>query len=337
MKKVLALVVAAVFCSSLAFANGAADSGAAGAKDGKKKYVVAMIPKLKGIDYFNACEQGAKEAADELGIDFIFDGPIEGRVDQQIEMISNWISQGVDAILVSPNDPNAIAPILKKARSRGIKVLSWDADAAKDARDFLVNQATPEAIGFKLMDNMAAQIGANGSYAIVTASLTDANQNSWIDAIKKRQAEKYPSMKLLTILPSETDQQLAFKRTQEIIKTYPGVQGVFGLSSMAFPGCAEAVIAEGVQGKVVVEGLSTPNGMRKFVKEGTVKNVVLWNPIDLGYLTMYATKAVLDGTLKDGTSSITAGRLGTKQVVGDEVLLGDPYVFTIENIDKFNF
>lgn len=311
-------------------------AGGLGFADGKR-YTMAMIPKLKGIDYFNACEQGAREAAKELNVDLIFDGPIEGRVDQQVEMISNWISQRVDAILVSPSDPDAIAPILKKARAAGIKVLTWDADAAKGARDYLVNQASEEAIGFKLMDNMAAQIGPKGEFAIVTASLTDANQNAWIKAIKARQASRYPKTKLLAIVPSETDQQLAFKRTQELIKAYPTMKGVFGLSSMAFPGCAEAIVAEGKAGKIVVEGLSTPSGMRQFVKDGVVKNVTLWNPIDLGYLTIYAAKAALDGKLKPGSTKVDGGKLGVKTVIGDQVMLGDPYVFTKDNIDNFKF
>jgi rhamnose transport system substrate-binding protein len=336
MRKSIALIAMAILIVAMTFAEGSKEKGAAPAA-GARKYTMAMIPKLKGIDYFNACEQGAREAAKELGVDLIYDGPIEGRVDQQIEMISNWISQRVDAILVSPNDPTAIAPILKKARAAGIKVLTWDADAAKDARDFLINQASAEAIGFKLMDNMAAQIGETGEFAIVTAGLTDANQNSWIDAIKVRQAAKYPKTKLLAIVPSETDQQLAFKRTQELIKTYPTMKGVFGLSSMAFPGCAEAIVAEGKAGKIVVEGLSTPSGMRSFVKDGVVKNVTLWNPIDLGYLTIYAAKATLDGTLKAGSTKVAGGKLGDKVVNGDEVMLGDPYVFTKANIDNFKF
>lgn len=328
MRRSLALILLLVFVLSLfSFST----YGAA------KKITVAMIPKLKGIDYFNACEEGAKDAAAQLNIDLIYDGPIEGRVDQQIEMINTWISQRVDAICVSPNDPAAIAPIMKKAMKAGIKVITWDADSNPDARQFFVNQATAEAIGFKLVDCMVEEIGADKSIAIVTAGLTDANQNSWIAAMKKRMAEKYSKMKLLKIVPSETDQQLAFKVTQDLIKTYPEMKGVFGISSMAFPGAAEAVKASGMAGKISIVGLSTPSGMRQFVKDGTVKNVVLWNPVDLGYLTMYTVRALYDKQLKAGSTSLKAGKLGVKKVVKDQVLLGDPYVFTKDNIDNFKF
>jgi rhamnose transport system substrate-binding protein len=325
-KKIISLVLIVVFLFSIVSFYGAG-----------KKLTVAMIPKLKGIDYFNACENGAKEAAKELGIDLIYDGPIEGRVDQQIEMIDNWIAQKVDFICVSPNDPNAIAPVLKKAMKAGIKVGSWDADAAKDARNYFINQATYEAIGFMLVDKMVEETGADAPVAIVTAGLTDANQNAWIDAMKKRMSSKYPKLKLLKIVPSETSQELAFKVTTDLIKTYPEMKGVWGISSMAFPGCAEAVKQAGKSGKIAVGGLSTPSGMRSFVKDGTVKSVTLWNPVDLGYLTMYAVKAIADGKGKITTSTIKAGKLGEKKVVKDEVLLGDPYVFNAGNIDQFTF
>lgn len=91
-------------------------------------------------------------------------------------------------------------------------------------------------------------------------------------------------------------------------------------------------------GKVAVVGLATPNPMKPFVASGCVKSVVLWKPIDLGYAAVYVLRAVVDGTLKPGDTSVEAGRLGTLQVVnGSEVLLGLPFIFTPENINDFDF
>ncbi|MCA1597179.1 MAG: autoinducer 2 ABC transporter substrate-binding protein, partial [Chloroflexi bacterium] len=63
----------------------------------------------------------------------------------------------------------------------------------------------------------------------------------------------------------------------------------------------------------------------------------LWNPIDLGYLTVYAARGLADGTLKPGATSVSAGRLGKKAVSGDQVLLGTPMLFTKKNIGQFHF
>jgi ABC-type sugar transport system substrate-binding protein len=202
----------------------------------------------------------------------------------------------------------------------------------------MVNQATAEEIGFALVDAMAEDLGgenARGDVAVVTASLTAANQNEWMKHMKVR-LEKYPGLKLVATKPSNEDQKLAFSVTQDLMKAYPNLKGVFAISSVAFPGAAEAVKQGGKTGQVFVTGLSTPNDMRSYVKEGTVRSVILWNTKDLGYLTVYAARALVDGELKKD-SKFKAGRLGEKEVRGDNVLLGETLKFTKENIDKFDF
>ena len=226
---------------------------------------IAVMPKLIGIDYFNACKQGAEEAAKELGdIDLQYDGPTEAKVDKQVEMIDTWVTQRVNAIAVACNDPVAIAPALKKARDAGITVVTYDADADAKAseRQFFVNQCSADSIARALTDEMAAQVGPDAKTAIVTSSMTAPNQNDWMRRMLKYRREKYPQMQLLTVRPSEEDQQLAFQRTQSILKAYPDVEGIWGISSVAFPGAAEGVQKAGKSGKVAVVGLSTPRAWR---------------------------------------------------------------------------
>jgi ABC-type sugar transport system substrate-binding protein len=298
------------------------------------------MPKLIGIDYFNACEKGAKEAADELGdVELIYDGPTEDKVDEQIRMIDAWIARGVDAIAVAANDPVAIAPALKRAKDAGIAVITYDADAdaARSGRTFFVNQASADAIAKALVDEMAQQTGGEGEYAIVTSSLTAPNQNDWMKRMESYRAKVFPKMRVVTVKPSQEDQQLALQRTSDILKAYPAVKGVWAISSVAFPGAADAVKRAGRAGQVAVVGLSTPSSMAPFVENGVVRTVILWNPVDLGYLSVYVARALVKGELKPGATSITAGRLGTKEIQGDQVMLGPPMRFTKENIAQYNF
>jgi ABC-type sugar transport system substrate-binding protein len=300
--------------------------------------VVFDVPKLIGIDYFNATGQGMQEAAEELGsVTITQDGPTEGRVDRQIEFIDNFVTQGADAIVFASNDPVAIAPVLEKALEAGIHVVGYDADAEPQARTFFVNQATFEAIGKALIDSMVAQVGPEAQVAIVTSSLTAPNQNAWIAEMTKYRDENYPGLEFVDTRPSEEDQNLAFQVTNDLLLAYPDLKGVFGLSSVAFPGAAEAVKQSGKCGEVAVVGLSTPNTMRPYVQEGCVKDVVLWNPVDLGYATIYAVRALVDGELAPGATTLNAGRLGELEIQGSEILLGDPFIYTAENIDDFNF
>ena len=146
-----------------------------------------------------------------------------------------------------------------------------------------------------------------------------------------------PRGMLILYETSGTHELFAFKVTQDLMKAYPDIKGFFGISSVSFPGAAEAVKQAGQSGKVMVTGLATPNSMKAYVKDGTVKSVVLWNTAELGYLTVQVGAALAQGTLKAGETTFEAGKLGTKKIEGDHVLLGDILVFTKDNIDQYDF
>ncbi len=312
-----------------------------------KKITICLLPKKKGIPYFETCAKGAQAAADELGnVELIYDGPTDGSAEKQASMIETWTLQGVDVIAVSPNDPDIVAPAMKKAREKGVHVITWDSDGADGTREFFVNQATAKDIGYALVDTLAKDIASSssiadpkeaaGQVAIVTATLTAANQNAWMKYINERLPE-YPNLKLIATKPCNDDQKLAFQVAQDLTKAYPDLKGIFAISSVAFPGAADAVKQSGKSGQIQVTGLGTPDGMRKFVEDSTVKSVVLWNTNDLGYLTVKVARALVDGKLKPGDTTFDAGKLGAKKVAGDNVLLGDILVFTKANVDKYHF
>jgi ABC-type sugar transport system substrate-binding protein len=302
-----------------------------------EKISIALLPKIKGIAYFTSCAKGAEEAAKELGdVEVIYDGPTDGSPEKAAEMIEKWTLKGVKAIAVAPNDPQVLAPAMKAAKEAGIKVLTWDADGDKNAREWFVNQASAVQIANALVDTMAKDSGGKGKYAIITATLTAANQNEWMKHMKVR-LKKYPEMQLVATKPSNEDQKLAFSTAQDLMKAYPDLKGIWGISSVSFPGAAEAVKQAGKNGKVFVTGLSMPEDMKTYVKGGTVKSVILWNTLDLGYLTIHAARAAVKGDLKSGAKIYNAGRLGDKKIVGDNILLGDILIFTKENIDKYDF
>lgn len=300
------------------------------------KPVIAMMPKAKGDPYFISCKQGAEEAAKELGVELLWDGPTDLDPVKQNELVEAWITRGVDVIAVSVENRVGISTVLRKAREKGIKVITWDADAEKDARDFLINQATPQGIGYTLTDEAARIMGGKGDFAIITASLSAANQNEWIKYIKERLGQKYPDMHLVAIQPSEGDRDRAFSETQNVLKVYPNVKLIMPIAAPAVPGAAEAVKQAG-RSDVKITGLSLPNMNKPYVKDGVIESVVLWNTLDLGYLTVYAANALATGTLKRGDKELTAGRLGKIEVADDEVRLGAPFIFNKGNIDNFNF
>lgn len=303
---------------------------------GDRQITVAMMPKSKGNAYFIACRKGAEEAAKELNIKLLWDGPTDPDPARQSEIVDTWITRGVDVIAVAVENREGIASALKRARAKGIKVITWDADSETDARDFFVNQATPQGIGEALMDNAARVLGGKGEFAIITASLTASNMIEWQKEIEKRRAAKYPEIKMASLRPCDDLQKKAFDETNTVLTAFPNVKLFMGICTPAVPGAAEAVKQSG-RTDVKVIGLGLPNDNKRYVHEGITDCLILWNSMDLGYLAVYASKAIIEGTLKPGDTELQAGRLKTVEIAGDNILLGKPFTFTKENIDQFDF
>jgi rhamnose transport system substrate-binding protein len=322
--------------AAVAALTGAACKRSGGDAAAPGTLTVALMPKNKGNPYFVSCRKGAEEAASALGVRVLWDGPTETDAAKQNEVVEAWITRGVDVIAVSVENKEAISTVLRKARGRGIKVITWDADAEADARDFFVNQATPRGIAEVLMEHTSRLLGGQGEFAIITASLTAANQNEWIRHIKALQAEKYTGLRLADIRPSDDDLKRAFEETQTLLKVHPQVKVVMAIASPAVPGASEAVKQSGRK-DVRVTGLGLPNDCKPYLQDGVLDSAVLWNTNDLGYLTIQVAHALAKGTLKPGATQLPAGRLGTLEVKGDNVLLGTPFTFTKENVGRFDF
>jgi ABC-type sugar transport system substrate-binding protein len=301
---------------------------------------IAMIPKVKGIDYFNACERGGKEAADQLGdVEFTYEGPIENKSEEQSRLLNTLAVKGFNVIAVACNDENQVVPSMQKARDAGAQVVTFDSDAnpRTSGRAFFVNQATVDDVAHDLVDEMVAQVGDSAQVAVVSSTSTAPNQVAWLKSMEAYMQGKYPKLKLATIEYGEELQDRSMEKASTIMRVYPEVRGIWGITSVAAPAVAQAVERAGKAGQIAVVGLSTPKTMRQFVKNGTVKTVILWNAVDLGYLTVYAAHAVARGELKPGATSMDAGRLGKKEIRGDQILLGPPLKFNKDNIDSFDF
>ena len=217
--------------------------------------------------------------------------------------------------------------------------MGYDANSTPDARQWFVNQAEFNGIAKSLIDNMAKEIGEDGAFAIVTSTFTTPNQARWIAEMSAYAAKCHPKLKWLETVEAQEDNVLSFNQATTLINKHGDeLKGLFGMTSVATPASAEAVTQAGKCGKISVVGLATPNAMKPYVQKDCVKSVVLWNPVDLGYAAMYVLRAVADGDLKPGATSVKAGKLGDLQVVnGSEILLGAPYTFTKDNIGQFDF
>lgn len=340
----LGLIVSVMFflaaCGGSTSAGSSTSSGGTSSSSGGGTLNIAFLPKAINNPYFDTAASGGKDAAKTLGGTFKQVGPSDASAAAQVPYISTLTEQHASAIVVSANDPNALAPALKKAMASGIKVVSFDSDVAPDARQVFVNQANSEDIGRVEVQMLGKTINYTGDVAILSAASTATNQNTWIGFMKDELSKpQYKNMKLVKVAYGNDDDQKSFQETLGLIQAYPNLKGIISPTTVGIAAAARAIESVNKGGKVALTGLGTPNQLRKYVKDGTVTQFALWDPGQLGYLAYYTAALLVQGKItgKEG-DTIDAGKLG-KRTIGANgvVLLGPPTVFTKDNIDQFNF
>lgn len=335
MRKTLRAAAAAT-CVGLLFGL-ASTAGAAGIKEGLK---VAFVPKQINNPYEVTADNGGLAAIKDFKGDGKVVGPSDAGASSQVQYINTLTTQHVDAIVIAANDPNALVPYLKRAMDRGIKVVTFDSDTAPAGRQIFVNQTNAENIGRAQIQLAAGMIGNEGEFAILSATPNATNQNTWIGWMKEElKKPEYAKMKLVKIAYGNDDDQQSFVETQGLLQAYPNLKAIIAPTSVGLAAAARYISSSPSKGKVVVTGLGTPNQMREFVKNGTVKAFQLWDPGQLGYLAAYAAANLASGAIsgKQG-ETFSAGKLGTRTIGKDgEVVLGPPQTFNASNIDQFNF
>lgn len=313
---------------------------AAHAADIKAGLKIAFIPKQINNPYEVIADNGGMDAIKEFKGDGKVVGPSDAGASSQVQYINTMTTQRQNAIVIAANDANALVPYLKRAMSQGIKVVTFDSDTAPDGRQLFVNQANAEGIGRGQIQLLAKLIGGEGEFAILSATPNATNQNTWIKWMQEElKKPEYAKMKLVKIAYGNDDDQKSFVETQGLLQAYPNLKAIVAPTSVGIAAAARYISTSPSKGKVAVTGLGTPNQMRAFVKNGTVKAFQLWDPGQLGYLAAYAAANLATGTIsgKEG-ESFEAGKLG-KRTIGKsgEIILGPPTTFDAANIDQFNF
>ncbi|WP_229256998.1 rhamnose ABC transporter substrate-binding protein [Duganella lactea] len=313
----------------------------AGCKEKAPDHIrIAMVVKNLGNGFFDAAHTGALDAAKELkNVEIIYTGPTTPSAEGQIEIVNSLISQKVDAIIISANDPNALVPIAKKAMVRGIKVVSFDSGLAKDGRMMQLNPSNADLIGLKQIQMASDAIGGQGEIAILSASAQATNQNIWIGVMKKvLEQPEFNKMKLVTVAYGDDQSDKSYREAIGLLRSYPNLKAIISPTTVGINAASKAVVDEHLVGKVFVTGLGLPSEMAGHVKSGAVREFAIWNPIDLGYAATYAAYDFVKkqpGAQAGG--SISAGRMGSIAIdANGEAAMAPPFTYNKGNVDQFS-
>jgi len=295
---------------------------------------VGVVAKSLGNGFFDAVHKGADEAAGELDAEVIFNGPTTPTAEGQIEVLNSLIAQRVDAIAVSANDPDALVPTLKRAMQRGIKVVSYDSAVAPAGRVAHLAPSSDQLIGETVVA-LTAELApeGKGKFAVVSATPTSTNQNSWLAEMRKALAQ-HAGLELVSVVYGDDVSDKSYREAVALLKQYPDLAVLVSISSVGIVASARAVEDQGLTGKVKVTGLGLPSELAGYVEKGVVPKFAIWNPIDLGYATTQLAVRFARGA--DVAKPVSTGRMGEVTFAADGVgAMSKPFIYDASNVAEF--
>ncbi|WHZ02607.1 autoinducer 2 ABC transporter substrate-binding protein LsrB [Neobacillus sp. YX16] len=354
-KSIKLLIILAIFMVFVAACS--SNEGASGDGDKKKDdkdIQVVFIPKMTGNAFFESGNDGAQEMAKKVGFKVKYDGAPEGTVANQVQIINSAVNSGADAIAISSVSSDGLNQALKKALDAGIKVVTWDSDVDPKFRSVYVNQGTPEILGEMLVEMAAEQMDNPDDAKKIAwfySSPTVPDQNSWVEYANKYIKEKYPKWEIVTTQFGDANEQKSLQVGESILDSYPDVDAIICPDSTALPAMAQAAENKGLNAEdVIITGFASPNSMRQFIENGTIKNHGLWDVKDQGALAVYTAYWLAKGNdLKVG-DSIDVPDMGSVKLEANSIqgydytaddsgimVLPERIVFTKDNTNDYNF
>jgi rhamnose transport system substrate-binding protein len=334
----LAAIAAVIVAACSTPGGSTAPSGAAA------KITVGYLPKDIVNQYFAAAKTGIDKGAAETGSTIKQVGPNEPKADLQVPFIKDLTTQKVNAIIISADGKDEVAPDLKAAMAAGIKVVGFDSSPAVGAYNVFVNQVDFSGVGVNLAD-WACELAPSctGDIAILSAAATATNQNEWIALMKTTLAkDKYKGLKLVDTVYGDDKPDVSTTQAQGLLTKYPNLKVIVAPTTVGILAAAQVVSQAGKSATVKVTGLGFPNDMKKFVKDGTSPVFGLWSVPDLGYLAYQVAAKLVSGEIKgtEGETFTVKGLNGDKPyTIGKDsiVILGPAFRFDSTNVDQFNF
>jgi rhamnose transport system substrate-binding protein len=337
---IVTLMVSMVMTFSLAGCKGAAEEPAA-EEVAEGPFTIAMVVKSIGNPFFEKCKEGGESVASEFGDTLIYQGPETATAEGQITLIDALIAQAVDGIAISANDSTALVPKCQEAMNAGIKVISFDSGIDPDGRILHVNQADPELIGRGQVQMIAEMIDYEGQIAILSATSQATNQNLWIEWMEEELKKPgYENMELVAVVYGDDEREKSYNEAIGLFASYPDLKGIISPTTVGVAATARALEDQGLNGQIQLTGLGLPSEMAEYILNGTCQKMALWNPIDLGNMATYVTRALITGEITGEVGeTLDVPGFGEREIIdsgnGPEILMGPPFVFDASNIEEW--
>lgn len=310
---------------------------------GDKKYTIATVVKVDGIAWFDRMREGVDQFKADTGNDTWMVGPSQADAAAQVQMIENLIAQGVDAIAVVPFSVEAVEPVLKKARDRGIVVITHEASNIKNT-DYDIEAFDNKAYGANLMKVLGEATGGKGKYVATVGSLTSKSQMEWIDGAVEYQKANFPEMsQAVERLETYDDANQDYTKLKEAMTAHPDITGIIGGPMPTSAGAGRLIQESGLQGKVHFSGTGLVSVAGEYLANGDLDYIQFWDPAVAGYAMNMLAVAALEKKNDQLKAGLNLGLPGYTELKAPDsanphLLYGAGWVgVTKENMDKYNF
>jgi len=283
---------------------------------------LAVIPKGTTHVFWKSVEAGARQAGQELGVDISWKGPLkENDRAQQIDIVEQFLSEGVSGIVLAPLDDTALVRPVHDAMAKGIPVAIIDSRLKGEAgKDFISIVSTDNRLGGKLAgEEMAKQLGGKGRVVMLryqegSASTTE-REEGFMEAIKA-----HPEIHVVldnryagaTVGEAQTT-------AMNIIDKIREADGVFTPNESSTFGMLLALRQNQLAGKIKFIGFDTSPPLVDALKKGEIQALVAQNPTKMGYEGVKTMVAHLNGgkvpaSVDSGIKLVTPETLNTPEV-----------------------
>jgi ribose transport system substrate-binding protein len=283
-------LVGATACSTGNEATSPAASGD-GAADGK--CVIGMTQINQTAAFFTQMNEGAQEAAKETGCDLNIANANNDSAKQNSD-IENFVTQGVTGIIVVAIDVNGVAPAVKAARDKGIKVVAIDAKLEDGTTETFVgvdNEKAGDEAGQWMIDNGFVD---GKKYGVVDAK-NSFIQNQREDSFRK--VIDAAGAVFTQAVNGDNVQEKAATAAQNLITAQPNLDFIYTTGEPATVGAVSAVDAAG---KTKIVGWDLTKEVIAGIDKGSVLAVIQQDPKQEGVEAVKELKAILDGATPKG-------------------------------------
>ena len=269
------------------------------------RITVAIVPKLVH-PFFEDTRIGAEQKANELGVDFQWSAPQTGDPAIQVRMIEDLVSRQVNAIVISPNDPASVEPVIADAAGRGILVMTFDSDSPNSQRVMYIGTDNKTA-GRVQGETLGALLGGTGRVGIITGGLASLNLNERIEGLRETLG---PNVEIVETVANEGDFQRGLSVSEALLRGHPDLNGVACIDATGGPTLAQVIQGPEFQeriGQLQIVAFDDLEETKRAIEDGIIAATMVQRPVQMGVLSIQWANDILTGAVEPTCSIVDTG------------------------------